>query len=186
MGLALITAPTVEPVSIDEVKRWAKIDDTTDDQIVRGLIKSVRRTAEKGTGLAILTQTWDLTLDAFPPWEIRIPKPPLVSITHVKYYDTNGTLQTLSSTLYTVTIDRKPGIIEPSYGNEWPTTRDQTAAVVIRFVAGYTDADAVPDDLKTAIKTGCFWQEMNRASIEQRDIGNLFQDFWVGDFDPET
>lgn len=183
MGLTLITAPTEEPVSIDEAKTWAKISGTADNSTVKSLVKAARILAEKVSGRAICTQTWDYFLDKFPEWEIRIPKPPLVSVTYVKYYDTSGTLTTISSANYRVITSREPGIVEPVYGESWPLTREMADAVVVRFVAGYGTADDVPEDLKTAIKKASFREEIERAGIT--DPGTLFMDFWHGCYDLE-
>jgi len=61
--LTLATAPTVEPVSQDEAKAWAKIDTTSDDMIVAALITAARMAAEEYLRRSLITQTWKLTLD---------------------------------------------------------------------------------------------------------------------------
>src|ERR1051325_11329554 len=104
MALTLSTAPTVEPVSLDEAKGQVRVelDFHSDDALILGLIAAARRLAEVFCGRAFLTQTWDLTLDAFPSgwgprWPatlggrdaIRLPRPPLQSVSYVKYVDTD-------------------------------------------------------------------------------------------------
>src|SRR4030067_860491 len=84
---------------------------------------------------ALITQTWELYLDAFPAWEIRVPKPTLQSITSIVYTDTDGILQTLAGSMYLVDNKSEPGRITPAFGEVWPVTRAQINAVIVRFVA---------------------------------------------------
>jgi uncharacterized phiE125 gp8 family phage protein len=152
----LITAPDVEPVTLAELKTHLRITDTDTDRdaMLTALLLSARVHIDGKSGYlgrAINTQTWELRLDSFPD-EIVIPLPPLQSVTSVKYIDTDGVEQTLSTDIYQVTTDDPATIVE-KYGQSWPSTRDEKEAVRVRFVAGYGDsADDVPEPFKTAIK----------------------------------
>lgn len=121
---------------------------TTDDPDLTRLIIGARHAAERKTRCALITQTWDLSLDGFPSWELRIPKPPLQSVTSITYVDTDGTTQTLAASAYTVDIKSQPGRITPAYGLVWPVTRYQVNAVTVRFVCGFGAAAAVSDETK--------------------------------------
>lgn len=151
MALSLVTAPAIEPVTVAEARAHLRIDGNDHDDVIARLIRAARRRAEAATRRALVTQTWDLTLDDFPCWAIEMPRPPLVSVTHIKYYDTTGAQQTLSAALYLVDSKSEPARITPAYGQSWPMTRDQVNAVEVRFVAGYGADTAVPDDIKAAI-----------------------------------
>lgn len=163
-GLVLVTAPAEEPVTLAEAKLWAKIQITADDALVTSLIPTSRRECENELDRALVTQTWKLLLDRFPSEDetIYLPRPPLVSITHVKYIDSNGTLQTLATTEYTVDASKEPGRIVPAYGKSWPATRLVPNAVEVQFVAGYGAAAAVPDGIKSWIKIGVTTAYENR------------------------
>jgi len=70
----------------------------------------------------------------------------------VKYYDTDNTLTTLSSTVYDVLgPSEAPAFLQPAEGESWPTTYQRPDSVVIRFDAGFGAASAVPDVLKEAV-----------------------------------
>jgi uncharacterized phiE125 gp8 family phage protein len=73
-------------------------------------------------------------------------------VTHIKYTDTDGALQTLSSSRYVVDTACKPGRIIPAYNDYWPSTRDIPNAVTVRFVAGWLTPEDVPEPLKHALK----------------------------------
>ena len=147
-ALVLITPPATEPLTNAEAMVHLKVDFQIEIIYIDNLIKAARVAAERITRRALITQTWDLYLDAFPAWEIGVPKPTLQSITSIKYMDTDGTLQTLAAAKYLVDEKSEPGRITPSFGEVWPVTRAQTNAVVVRFVAGYGAASDVPAGIK--------------------------------------
>jgi uncharacterized phiE125 gp8 family phage protein len=154
MALKLITAPTVEPVTVEEAKTFLRVDGNDEDLLITGLIASVRAEAEKITRRALLTQTWELVLDSFPSYEIVVPLPRLQSVTSIKYIDLNGVEQTLDPATYQVDTDNEPARIVPAYGQSWPAGRNQINAVRVRYVAGYgATADLIPENIKLWIKT---------------------------------
>lgn len=152
MALKLITAPSTYPVTLAEAKLHCRVDIADDDALITALITAATEMAEQKTGRAIVTQTLELTLDAFPE-AFELTRVPVQSITSVKYYDTTGTQQTLSNTLYALDAAEDFGFahISPVYAGVWPDTRDQINAVAVRYVAGYADAASVPQSIKNWI-----------------------------------
>jgi len=125
---------------------------TTEDPTLNALIKVARQYAETVTRRALITQTWDWVMDAFPTGDFEVPLPTLQSVTSIKYYDTNGTLtEWLPVTEYNVDINSEPGRISPAYQVVYPTARDINNAVTVRFIAGYGTAAAVPQGIKQAM-----------------------------------
>ena len=153
MTLRLTVEPGSEPATVDEVKLDARIDGPELDATIALLIKAARRRCEDLTGRALITQTWQLVLDTFPPDGIRVGKLPIASITSIQYYDSTGTLQTLASDTYTLDADRLPGWIYEAGLNTWPSVRSEENSVIITFVAGYGDAaEDVPAELRYWIR----------------------------------
>lgn len=66
MALKLITAPTIEPVTLEEIKEHCRIDGAEDDNLLTSLITVARQEAEKITRRQLITATWELRLDHFP------------------------------------------------------------------------------------------------------------------------
>lgn len=127
---------------------------TTVDPYLLALISAARRYAEISTKRAMVTQTWDMTIDSFPQSSaqfIEIPMPPLQSVTSISYVDSNGATQVWDSNLYTVDTKREAGRVMPEYSQVWPTTRGHINDVTIRFVAGYGNANDVPATIKHAM-----------------------------------
>lgn len=154
-GLTLVTAPTVEPVNLLEVKKHCEIPgaDAHHDAHLLRLVTAARQYVEDRTNRAVVTQTWDLFLDTLPYGDdtILLPKPPLQSVTHLKYYDTDGVQQTWASTNYVVSVSREPGRLRLAYNISWPSIQYRPDAVVVRYVAGYGLQAAAPERLKAAI-----------------------------------
>jgi len=162
--LTLSSAPAAEPVSTAEAKTHMRVETSADDTYIATLVVAARRYCEAVQKRAFITQTWKLYLDRFPS-VIRIPKPPLQSVSSIAYLDTNGDSQTLSSSIYTVDTDSEPGIVYEAYNQQWPSTRDVEKAITVTFIAGYGDASTdVPAEVKHAIKLlVAHWYEHREA-----------------------
>lgn len=151
MGLRVKTAPANDAVELAEAMDHLGAFDESEQQ-VRALIGAAQTRVETYLGRALITQTLVFTLDCFP-WRIRLPRPPLQSVTHIKYMDpSTSTLATVSSSDYRITTGDEPTRIEPTYGSSWPTPQPVTEAVEIEYVAGYgDDYSSVPEDIRHAI-----------------------------------
>lgn len=160
MGLKRTVEPTPLVVPLREAKKQCEIgeDDTTHDSHILRLIKAATSDVERHTRRALITQTWRLALNQFPYSSVNksrvyLPRPPLQSISSITYVDDNGTTQTLSSSLYQVATDTKPGFVEPAYGQSWPVVRSETAeAIKITYLAGYgSTSDDIPDEFANLV-----------------------------------
>lgn len=180
MSLSLVTAPAEEPISLQDATAHLRLeDDATDVALVNSLIKAARQEAENHTHRAFITQTWDLNFDTFPT-VIKIPKSPLVSVTHVKFYDTAGAQQTLAASNYIVDAPAGPqcleGRITLSATGAWPAIQVRTNAISVRFVAGYGVAFAVPEPIKSAMKLIIGHLYENRENVVITERGSIVQE----------
>lgn len=165
MTFKVVTPVATEPVTLAEARLQCKVDsdDTSHDALITGLITAAREFAEHYTGRALASQTLEMALDCFPgvsEWSIGkctpdpmddfidLDMPPVATITSVKYTDTAGVEQTVSSGDYALSLYGDSRRVAPTYGKYWPTTRDIPNAVRILYVTGYTTA---PKAVKAAI-----------------------------------
>lgn len=143
MGLKVITAPTVEPVTLADAKLHLRVDVSEEDTLITSLISAAREECEHLLERAIAEQTLEVSLDEFPDDGIKLPRPPIKSITSVTYVDPDGVTQTMASGDYYLDDAQEPSWLLPAYGGAWPSTREEANAVKVRYVAGYTDCPDV-------------------------------------------
>jgi uncharacterized phiE125 gp8 family phage protein len=138
MGIKLITPPAVEPILAADIytKLGVKSGDIDSDDLA-ALITTARVFAEEYTGRALISQTWEMALDAFPVAEIELLKPPISSVTSVKYLDSAAVEQTMDAADYSLDDYGLRNWLLPAYDEAWPDTLDAANAVKIRYVAGY-------------------------------------------------
>jgi uncharacterized phiE125 gp8 family phage protein len=168
MAWKLVTAPTSEPVTVAEAKAHLRVDLSDDDVLIESLITAARVHIEDATSRALITQTWRINLDDWPPCGyLCLPRPPLQSVTSVVYTDSAGTAATLSASKYAADTDSEPGRIVLNCGQTWPVTTLATSnPIVITYIAGYGAAAAVPQQLKQAILLLLgHWYENREGSI---------------------
>lgn len=153
IALKLVTPPATEPISLAEAKAQLRVDGSTEDTFITSLIIAAREHCEGFQKRAYITQTYDLWLDNWPRYGyITIPRPPLQSVTYVKYYGTDDTEYTFATADYFVDDKSDPGRVSLGYSKIWPTTTLRPAnAVAVRFVAGYGNASSVPQKVKQAM-----------------------------------
>lgn len=173
MGLSLVTSPAVEPVSLADVKRHLRLEHDDDDTILALYISAARQwiDGDGWLGRALITQTWELTLDEFPTSEIRLPLLPVQEITSVKYDDADGIEQTVDADDYYLDNTSQPSWLLPLSDVPWPSPMSGTNTVRVRFVAGYGDEPAdVPAPIRAAIllMTGHLYANREAVMTGQR------------------
>ena len=153
--LEKISNPTQFPVTLAEIKRHLRVTTDDDDSLLTDYIASATEYCEDQVpgARSFMSQTWDWKIHFFPGDSFEVPRPPLQSLTHIKYYATNSSTgtTTLSSTNYLVHIPTNmPGQIElhPEVG-AWPSVADRADAVQVRLISGWTIA---PNQVKQAVK----------------------------------
>ena len=171
-AIRVTVPPAIEPVSVDQVKVMLGITTDTRDATIAMQITIARTLAEEFTGRAFIQQTIQLVIDRFPPgrvpwWDgtiqaplrafmsqepVLLPRPPLVTLTTVQYYDESNTLRTIPSSSYYVDSITEPARIVLNPGVSWPSDVRDRAAVLITYTAGYgTNSVSVPMAIQQAI-----------------------------------
>lgn len=180
MTTRLITPPTTEPVTLAEAKLHCKVDDAADDALISALITAAREQCEHILGRAIVPQTWELTLDAFPvDGDIELLHPPIIGITSIKYIDASTANETTLES-YSLDKDSEPGWLMPALGASWPATLAGANAVRIRYTAGYADAASVPASIKAWLLLAIGVWHKNREAMADNTVAQLPHDFFAG------
>jgi len=159
VALSLVTAPSSEPVTLDDQKAHMRLDGDEDDAYVGSCITAARQWIEGQTKRAIMDQTWDYGIDYIWPVKhgahrIDFPLNPIAAqgspeTVTITYIDADGASQSLASTQFIIANRTHGSYIVPAYGVSWPAVRWQPDAITLRFVAG--DSSTIPVDLKQAV-----------------------------------
>lgn len=145
---AVTTAPTAEPISLADTKvhlRTVTGDTSEDSAIITPLIQAAREYCENITGRALASQAVKAYPENWGPW--RLPRPPLITVASIKYYDKDGTEHTLAAADYQVdAVDGRIDILkEPIV-----TLRDLNP-IVVEYTCGYATGNAIPAAMRQAM-----------------------------------
>ena len=154
IALKLITPPALEPISLAEAKAHMRLNDTTaEDALITALITAAREYCEGFQNRAYLEQTFELWLDDWPYRDcIAIPRPPLQSVTSIKYYGTDNAEYTMTAADYFVDTKNEPGRVSLAYSKTWPTTTLRPAnGALVTFTAGYASYAGTVNTSGTAV-----------------------------------
>lgn len=167
--LAQVTGPASTPVSVSEAKLHCRVDGSDDDTLIADLIETaVAFTSgpDGVTGLALITQTWDSSIDSPNRYsQFDFPLVPVQSVNSISYYDADNTLQAANVADFELFRSGDRAWLEPKPGKSWPQVYARPNAITVRFVAGYGEADAVPANIKQAILLlVCHWYQ-NREAV---------------------
>lgn len=152
MRIARVVAPTINVVSLDEVKLHLRIDHDDEDDMLQLLVDSVTSSLDGVDGLlgrALATATYEATLTRWEE-EIALPLPPLQSVESINVWGSDGLVLAVLPSDYIV-IAGEVGSIRRTGLNSWPTPFDRPDAITIRFVAGYGTAEEIPAPIRLAI-----------------------------------
>lgn len=155
-NLTRVTAPSGRAVSLIEAKQQLRIEHVDEDPYIGSLIDAATAFCEQEIDghRQFLSATYELPVSDWWEGPLVFPRPPLSSVTSLKYYDVNGVEQTLGTSIYQVkTPWRQPGYLIRGVDQDWPSLEnsEREYPVTIRFVAGYGAASAIPATIKQAI-----------------------------------
>jgi len=163
----VITAATSYPVSLTEAKSHLKVDTNADDTYITSIIKAATQLSEEYTNRFFINTVIDQTCSDFAQLQTLF-KSKVSAVAHVKYYDNDNSLQTLSASIYDTQLQYEPSQIQLAENQSFPSITKRNDAVVTRYTVGYGSAASdVPEIIKQAIllTIGNFYQNRNSVVI---------------------
>lgn len=148
----IIQPPTVEPVTLSDMKDYLRLDGAQEEALVATLITAARLMVEAMSGRMLIDQGWRIVLDAWPKGDaLRLPLSPVRQLVAARVFDGAGLPQP---------VPVEALVLEP--GNDPPVLRRLAAlpapgrayaGIEIDVLAGYGAAPAqVPAPLLQAIR----------------------------------
>jgi uncharacterized phiE125 gp8 family phage protein len=166
MPSILLSAPLVEPVTLDEAKAYLRVEHDDDDDIIAALIAGARVHVEAQTRRGLITQSWRLIRDAWPGnGRIAVLPAPLQALTAARVYRLDGSTQAMDPQAFAVDVASTPARLSFASGAP-PAPGRPIGGIELDIDVGYGDEPAdVPADLRQAIRAlVAHWYE-NRGVI---------------------
>ena len=176
MTAALITPPTLEPVTLADAKAHLRIDgdDDDDDDFLTAAIVAARSHVESLTRRVLLEQGWRVYLDAWPRKRIvTILVAPLISVDEVTVFDPAGDPVAVTTDDYEVDTVAVPGRLVLS--SPLPVIVGRAVnGIEIDVTAGYGPSSVdVPAPLRqAALMLVAHWYE-HRGVVGHDQAGNV-------------
>lgn len=153
----LVTPPELLPVTLEEARKYARIDSTEEDDVLETLIAAATTYCDGYSGIlarGLITQTWRQSVAGFPTTPdamIRLSLIPVQSIETITYWD-GSAMQTMAASSYALHTDQTGAYVKLASGGSWPAAASRDDAVQIDYVVGYGDEPrSVPAAVRQAI-----------------------------------
>lgn len=128
--------------SLDQVKIYSKIESGSfEDDILNMMLDAFILKAQKQSGLSLGNSTIKAVYDKLNESYIKLLYSPLSSVTSIKGFEEDGTVNLLSTDDYTVTTGNS-GLIELKSGKSWPNTDKLCAGYEVIYECNMTDIPA--------------------------------------------
>jgi uncharacterized phiE125 gp8 family phage protein len=168
MTLFRTVAPEAEPVTLNEAKQFLRLSNDSEDTLISGLIRAAREEVEASCGLALIDQSWRLTLDLLPPLgRVLLRRHPLREIVSITRFGEDGEGTLVDPGTYRLDPTSRPARL---HFRDLPAVGQPMNGIEIDFKAGFGEAGTdVPDLLKRAILLlVAHWYEF-RAEVRAKD-----------------
>lgn len=167
LEIEVVTEPTIQPVTLAELKLFCKIDHDDEDDLLASLIKAARREAERYANQSFTSQRlraqWERMLDY-----VILPLPPHREIVSVESYDGEDWIALTTSQYKTVGLKR----FKVKTSVQYTSTRYIEQPFRVTYDAGPEDAseDTVFDErAQAAIKEMVLVAYENRGQAKTED-----------------
>lgn len=144
MGVRRISGPSAEPVTVTEAKHHLNYDFDDKDALIGSYIVAARTHIEDSCHIVVAEALFEYSDAGFPDEGIALPRYPLLEVESVKYDDGDGVEQTVPEADYYIDGVATFGTLYPV--STWPTARERSNAMRVRFTAGYSMASGDEDD----------------------------------------
>lgn len=159
-----VSPPTGLAVSLAEQRAHCRLtaeDDTSEDPLLMGYVRTATEYVEGYAGLGLITQTVDQTFSVFPtyrhqPSRLMLRRRPLQSVETVWYRDLDGAEVEIDTSTYNVRgvgSEWHNGSLDLAVPSAWPSVGvDDDEAVRVRYVVGFgDDHNSVPEMIRHSV-----------------------------------
>ena len=174
----------VLPITLEDFKTHLRIEHNDSDRYLLDKLQTATQQVEDYIGAPVIEREFKIVLSAWPTVAtdgtvgIRVPNPPLVSVTSIVYRDTADTEQTVDGANYRIAQADDYPLIIPVNDNSWPDVLSVDDAIVITYVAGWASK---PSEVPGAIREAVMVRAATRAAMtEEAGLGTVKWDISAG------
>lgn len=169
MRLKMVAAPASSPVSFEDVKLYLRVTHTEEDSLIESLIAAATDEAQKIMNRQLIQADYEYY--AYTDGVLRIPRPPLVSISTVHSVDSYGIETLVDAADYSIDTHSDPAKL----------TTTVTGTVKVSYTTGYVNVAAVPDAIKLWIKVmvGFMYESREEDKPKPKYIDGLLSSYRV-------
>jgi uncharacterized phiE125 gp8 family phage protein len=151
MSSILVTAPALEPLSLDEARGFLRVEHHDDDETIAALVAAARVHVEAQTRCAVITQRWRIVLDCWPETgRIDVRPAPLRELIAARVYDVDGVAHEIDTQAFVPDLAASALAFMPG---ALAVPGRIAAGIELDVSVGYGDAAIdVPEPLRQAIR----------------------------------
>jgi uncharacterized phiE125 gp8 family phage protein len=169
MKKILKTAPAGFPITVDEVKAYAEINNTQQDTLIGDLIKSATLWIEARTEIVLINQVWEIYYD-LPEFKnvMDLSTLNVNSIVQVSLFDRDNTETIVDSSDYRLFDDQI--IFNENQRFNANALRSQQAVKIEVNAGQAADNTTINNDIKSAISQLVSYWADNNGMAKSKDI----------------
>ena len=149
MGIAIVTPPAIEPVSLVAAKLYLRVDHDAEDGLIADLTRAARETVEAFTGRALVIRRVVETRDGWntrPDGAVRLALAPVATVHAIRVARADGAMIAVAGP---PRVDADGGLIRLA---SYPAPAFPVAGIEIEYSAGYGATEAAcPAPLRQAV-----------------------------------
>ena len=149
MSPILIVPPAAEPVTLAEAKLYLRTASPDEDDLVTVLIRAARHLVEAASNRLLVSQTWRLVCDVWPPGGVlRLPLSPVTAISGARVHAVQGPPLPVDEGALRLEPGSDPPLLRVAGllpAPQWPR-----GGIEIDLVAGHGAPSDVPEPFRQA------------------------------------
>ena len=157
-------------IDLEEAKQQLRVVSDDDDERIMAAIAAATQWAEDETHRPIDARQFVVNLERFPA--AIVLRGYVSAIDSIKYLDSSGALQTVSTSVYTTTTGTHYTMLDEAPGQAWPDTGEYRNAVQVTYTAGWS-AGTLPPTLRQAILLKLSSDYWSDEAFEDRAVAML-------------
>lgn len=163
--------PVSEPLTLDEVKIYLRIDGESENELLNSMITATRELAEKYLSASLINQQWKIAYDETLPETVRLYNGPVNSVESMKLIDEAGGETVFASSNYYLKADN-----HYLHFKNIPSAR----RIEISYNTGYgATAEDIPEVLKQGLLAliGKVYERKSEI-VDISGLSKIFFDFY--------